>query len=48
LALMLLTEGAATVSGGSFVGLAATVTSIGILPVEGLAVILESTASWAR
>ena len=40
LALMLLTsKGAATVSGGSFVVFAATVTSTGILPVEGLAVI---------
>ncbi|XAE53992.1 cation:dicarboxylase symporter family transporter [Burkholderia arboris] len=40
LVLMLLTsKGAATVSGGSFVVFAATVTSTGILPVEGLAVI---------
>jgi aerobic C4-dicarboxylate transport protein len=40
LTLMLLTsKGAATVSGGSFVVFAATVTSTGILPVEGLAVI---------
>lgn len=40
LLLMLLTsKGAATVSGGSFVVFAATVTSTGILPVEGLAVI---------
>ncbi|AXV84020.1 cation:dicarboxylate symporter family transporter [Ralstonia solanacearum] len=39
LLLMLLTsKGAATVSGGSFVVFAATVTSTGILPVEGLAV----------
>lgn len=40
LLLMLLTsKGAATVSGGSFVVFAATVTATGILPVEGLAVI---------
>jgi aerobic C4-dicarboxylate transport protein len=40
LLLMLLTsKGAATVSGGSFVVFAATVTSAGMLPVEGLAVI---------
>ena len=40
LLLMLLTsKGAATVSGGSFVVFAATVTSTGILPLEGLAVI---------
>src|SRR5262245_41542304 len=40
LLLMLLTsKGAATISGGSFVVFAATVTSTGILPVEGLAVI---------
>lgn len=40
LVLMLLTsKGAATVSGGSFVVFAATVTSTGLLPVEGLAVI---------
>ena len=40
LLLMLLTsKGAATVSGGSFVVFAATVTSTGILPVEGVAVI---------
>jgi aerobic C4-dicarboxylate transport protein len=40
LLLMLLTsKGAATVSGGSFVVFAATVTSTGILPVEGIAVI---------
>lgn len=40
LLLMLLTsKGAATVSGGSFVVFAATVTSTGLLPVEGLAVI---------
>lgn len=40
LTLMLLTsKGAATVSGGSFVVFAATVTSTGILPIEGLAVI---------
>ncbi|ASU39698.1 dicarboxylate/amino acid:cation symporter [Herbaspirillum sp. meg3] len=40
LVLMLLTsKGAATVSGGSFVVFAATVTSTGILPIEGLAVI---------
>ncbi|WP_112187155.1 cation:dicarboxylase symporter family transporter [Ralstonia sp. GX3-BWBA] len=40
LVLMLLTsKGAATVSGGSFVVFAATVTSTGVLPVEGLAVI---------
>lgn len=40
LLLMLLTsKGAATVSGGSFVVFAATVTSTGMLPVEGLAVI---------
>ena len=40
LLLMLLTsKGAATVSGGSFVVFAATVTSTGILPVEGLALI---------
>jgi aerobic C4-dicarboxylate transport protein len=38
--LMLLTsKGAATVSGGSFVVFAATVTSTGILPVEGIAII---------
>lgn len=40
LLLMLLTsKGAATVSGGSFVVFAATVTSTGLLPIEGLAVI---------
>ncbi len=40
LAIMLLTsKGAATVSGGSFVVFAATVTASGILPVEGLALI---------
>lgn len=40
LAVMLLTsKGAATVSGGSFVVFAATVTATGILPVEGLALI---------
>lgn len=40
LLLMLLTsKGAATVSGGSFVVFAATVTSTGLLPVEGLALI---------
>lgn len=40
LLLMLLTsKGAATVSGGSFVVFAATVTSTGILPIEGLALI---------
>lgn len=40
LALMLLTsKGAATVSGGTFVVFAATVTSTGILPVEGLALV---------
>ncbi|MGV2292514.1 cation:dicarboxylase symporter family transporter [Trinickia sp. YCB016] len=40
LLLMLLTsKGAATVSGGSFVVFAATVTSTGMLPVEGLALI---------
>jgi len=40
LLLMLLTsKGAATVSGGSFVVFAATVTSTGFLPVEGLALI---------
>jgi aerobic C4-dicarboxylate transport protein len=40
LLLMLLTsKGAATVSGGSFVVFAATVTSTGILPIEGVAVI---------
>ncbi|WP_407178761.1 cation:dicarboxylate symporter family transporter [Bradyrhizobium sp. STM 3562] len=40
LAIMLLTsKGAATVSGGSFVVFAATVTTTGILPVEGLALI---------
>ncbi|RDU97711.1 cation:dicarboxylate symporter family transporter [Trinickia dinghuensis] len=40
LLLMLLTsKGAATVSGGSFVVFAATVTSTGILPVEGLPII---------
>ena len=40
LLLMLLTsKGAATVSGGSFVVFAATVTSTGLLPTEGLAVI---------
>ena len=40
LALMLLTsKGAATVSGGSFVVFAATVTATGILPLEGLAVL---------
>lgn len=40
LAIMLLTsKGAATVSGGSFVVFAATVTATGILPVEGLALI---------
>ena len=40
LALMLLTsKGAATVSGGSFVVFAATVTATGVLPLEGLAVL---------
>jgi aerobic C4-dicarboxylate transport protein len=40
LALMLLTsKGAATVTGGSFVVFAATVTATGILPVEGLAIL---------
>ncbi|WP_027531730.1 cation:dicarboxylate symporter family transporter [Bradyrhizobium sp. WSM3983] len=40
LAVMLLTsKGAATVSGGSFVVFAATVTTTGILPIEGLALI---------
>jgi aerobic C4-dicarboxylate transport protein len=40
LAIMLLTsKGAATVSGGSFVVFAATVTASGILPVDGLALI---------
>jgi len=40
LAIMLLTsKGAATVSGGSFVVFAATVTATGVLPVEGLALI---------
>ena len=40
LAIMLLTsKGAATVSGGSFVVFAATVTASGILPIEGLALI---------
>jgi len=40
LAIMLLTsKGAATVSGGSFVVFAATVTATGILPIEGLALI---------
>ncbi|OZI66534.1 cation:dicarboxylate symporter family transporter [Bordetella genomosp. 11] len=40
LLLMLLTsKGAATVSGGSFVVFAATVTTTGVLPVEGLAII---------
>lgn len=40
LAVMLLTsKGAATVSGGSFVVFAATVTATGILPVDGLALI---------
>jgi len=40
LLLMLLTsKGAATVSGGTFVVFAATVTATGVLPVEGLAVI---------
>lgn len=40
LAIMVLTsKGAATVSGGSFVVFAATVTASGILPVEGLALI---------
>jgi len=40
LAIMLLTsKGAATVSGGSFVVFAATVTTTGILPVDGLALI---------
>jgi aerobic C4-dicarboxylate transport protein len=37
--MLLTSKGAATVSGGSFVVFAATVTSTGILPVEGLAVI---------
>ncbi|WP_246856841.1 cation:dicarboxylate symporter family transporter [Brenneria corticis] len=42
LLLMLLTsKGAAPVSGGSFVVFAATVTSTGILPVEGLALIFD-------
>jgi Na+/H+-dicarboxylate symporter len=40
LALMLLTsKGAATVNGGNFVVFAATVSAIGVLPVEGLALI---------
>jgi aerobic C4-dicarboxylate transport protein len=40
LAIMLLTsKGAATVNGGSFVVFAATVSAIGVLPVEGLALI---------
>ena len=40
LAIMVLTsKGAATVSGGSFVVFAATVTASGILPIEGLALI---------
>ncbi|APT60398.1 sodium:dicarboxylate symporter (plasmid) [Roseomonas gilardii] len=40
LGIMLLTsKGAATVSGGSFVVFAATVTATGILPVEGLAIL---------
>lgn len=40
LAVMLLTsKGAATVNGGSFVVFAATVSAIGVLPVEGLALI---------
>ncbi|HMO28981.1 cation:dicarboxylase symporter family transporter [Enterovirga sp.] len=40
LAIMLLTsKGAATVSGGSFVVFAATVTATGVLPLEGLAVL---------
>lgn len=40
LAIMLVTsKGAATVSGGSFVVFAATVSAIGVLPVEGLALI---------
>ena len=44
LLLMLLTsKGAATVSGGSFVVFAATVTSTGILPVEGVATSSVST-----
>ena len=39
-ALMLLTsKGAATVSGGSFVVFAATVTTTGVLPVEGLPIL---------
>jgi aerobic C4-dicarboxylate transport protein len=37
--MLLTSKGAATVSGGSFVVFAATVTSTGILPVEGVAVI---------
>lgn len=39
LVMLLTSKGAATVSGGSFVVFAATVTSTGILPIEGLAVI---------
>ncbi|HAR24574.1 MAG TPA: dicarboxylate/amino acid:cation symporter, partial [Bradyrhizobium sp.] len=40
LALMLITsKGAATVSGGTFVVFAATVTATGVLPLEGLAVL---------
>jgi aerobic C4-dicarboxylate transport protein len=37
--MLLTSKGAATVSGGSFVVFAATVTATGILPVDGLALI---------
>jgi TRAP-type uncharacterized transport system substrate-binding protein len=37
--MLLTSKGAATVSGGSFVVFAATVTATGILPLEGLAVL---------
>ncbi|MET1113355.1 MAG: cation:dicarboxylase symporter family transporter [Comamonas sp.] len=39
LVMLLTSKGAATVSGGAFVAFTATVTSTGLLPVEGLAVI---------
>ncbi|HWX47790.1 MAG TPA: cation:dicarboxylase symporter family transporter [Roseomonas sp.] len=46
LGIMLLTsKGTATVSGGSFVVFAATVTATGVLPVEGLAICSASIAS---
>ncbi len=46
-AVMLLTsKGAATVSGGSFVVFAATITTTGVLPIEGLPICSGCTASY--